>query len=176
MAISVPEAPLLAEPVTWPLTLLGIDPGLGRVGYGVVRQDAPNQRQALGWGLIETHKDQSDSARLLEIERDLTELVTHYQPDLAVVERIFYFRNATTMVPVCQARGVILLVLARHHIPVVEYTPMQIKQSVVGHGKASKQEVQAMICQWLDLEAPPKPDDAADALAMTICHASHQGW
>ena len=97
-------------------------------------------------------------------------MVSHLAPDVVSIEKLFFFRNATTMVPVSQARGVILLVLQKFGVPVYEYTPMQVKQAMTGYGKASKQEIQQMMMQLLELEKLPRPDDAADALAMALCH------
>lgn len=133
------------------------------------------QCSACDWGIISTSKDKSDSERLQEIFQDLTGLVNRLQPDMVSLEKIFYFRNATTIIPVTQARGVILLVLQMCGIPVHEYTPMQVKQAMTGYGKSSKQEIQQMVAQLLGLEKVPRPDDAADALAMAVCHYHHLG-
>lgn len=162
------------------MRVLGIDPGLGRVGFGlleIVRSD-DGLSEGFGpcqWGLISTSKDKPDGQRLQEIHQDLTEMLGVLQPDVVSIERLFYFRNATTMVPVAQARGVILMVVSQFNLPVYEYTPMQVKQSVTGYGKAEKSEVQEMLVQLLNLEAKPTPDDAADALAMAVCHYHHVG-
>jgi crossover junction endodeoxyribonuclease RuvC len=158
------------------MKILGIDPGLGIVGFGLL--DFAGHEASVGadfrpqshWGVITTSKDRPESARLQEIYEDLTELVSHLAPDVVSIEKLFFFRNATTMVPVSQARGVILLVLQKFGVPVYEYTPMQVKQAMTGYGKASKQEIQQMMMQLLELEKLPRPDDAADALAMALCH------
>lgn len=127
------------------------------------------------WGTIETSKNKPDPARLQEIHEDLTRLVAHCRPDAASVEKLFFFKNAKTMVPVSQARGVILLTLQTAGVPVYEYTPMQVKQSMTGYGKAEKREIQVIMQQLLGLPTLPRPDDAADALAMAMCHYHFTG-
>lgn len=166
------------------MKILGIDPGLGRVGFGLVDIIANGEPYtgkgqepfgACQWGMIATSKDKADGARLQEIHDDLTELLTHLQPDIVSIERLFYFRNATTLVPVAQARGVILMVIHRFGLPVYEYTPMQVKQAVTGYGKAEKKEVQELLITVLGLDKKPTPDDAADGLALAVCHYNHVG-
>lgn len=155
------------------MNILGIDPGLGIIGFGLVQTDGPNRVQARQWGTVVTSKDKPDAARLQEIHQDLGDLLRTLAPDIAVVESIFFFKNAKTLVPVCQARGVILLTLQEAGIPYVEFTPMQVKLAISGYGKASKQEVQAMVKELLQLEKIPRPDDAADALALAVCQHHH---
>ncbi len=164
------------------MRILGIDPGIGIVGFGFVdvntessdaKPTSPTPVQPLlgpEWGAITTSKDKSVASRLLEIHHDLSALLDQVKPDVAVVEQLFFFKNAKTMVPVSQARGVILMTLEMRGIPFYEYTPMQVKQALTGYGKATKQEVQSMVQTVLELEELPRPDDAADALAMTVCH------
>ncbi len=163
------------------MRILGIDPGLGRVGFGLLEivptGDAPGM-EGFGpcqWGVITTSKDKPDGARLQEIHDDLTELMTHLCPDVVAIERMFFFRNATTMVPVSQARGVILMLIHRFGLPVYEYTPMQVKQAITGYGKSEKAEIQNMLVDLLHLEKKPTPDDAADGLALAVCHYNHVG-
>jgi len=151
--------------------ILGIDPGLGIVGFGLLDVSSKGQLTALDWGILKTHKDRTNSQRLLEIHTDLTALLVDLKPDLVSVERIFFFKNAKTLVPVSQARGVILLSIEHAGLPLFEYTPMQVKQAMTGYGKSTKQEIQAMVAQRLGLPEIPRPDDAADALAMAICHS-----
>jgi crossover junction endodeoxyribonuclease RuvC len=127
------------------------------------------------WGIIATSKDKPDGARLQEIHDDLSELVERLQPDVVAVERLFYFRNATTLVPVAQARGIILMILHRYGLPIYEYTPMQVKQAITGYGKSQKAEIQSMLIDLLRLEKKPTPDDAADGLALAVCHYNHVG-
>ena len=157
------------------MRILGIDPGLGLVGFGLIEVPSAGELETVTWGVISTSKDKTDSARLQEIYDDLLGLLDHLKPDVVSVERIFFFRNATTMVPVSQARGVILLALEKFKLPLYEYTPMQVKQAITGYGKAKKPEIQQTLLQMLKLEKLPRPDDAADALALAICHYNHVG-
>lgn len=161
------------------MRVLGIDPGLGRVGFGLLEIVSPGQADErygpCHWGIIATSKDKSDAARLQEIHRDLDEVVAELKPDVVAIERLFYFRNATTMVPVAQARGVILLILEKYGLQVSEYTPMQVKQAITGYGKSEKREIQEALIGMLNLEKKPTPDDAADALAVAVCHYQHAG-
>jgi len=148
--------------------VLGIDPGLATVGFGIIhaRDQLVTAHQ---WGAICTPPDRPIGNRLQEIHEDLSRLITQHQPDLAAIEQIFFCKNAKTLVPVAQARGVILMTLAQFGIPVVEFTPLQVKQTVTGHGGSNKKDVQAYMARWLSLERVPKPDDAADALALALC-------
>jgi crossover junction endodeoxyribonuclease RuvC len=162
------------------MRILGIDPGLGRVGFGLLEiisgQSAGSE--AFGpcqWGIISTTKEKSDGARLQEIHDDLTQILDQLRPDVVSLERMFFFRNATTIVPVAQARGVILMLVHRFGFPVYEYTPMQVKQAVTGYGKSEKREVQEMLVTLLNLDKKPTPDDAADGLALAVCHYNHVG-
>lgn len=162
------------------MRVLGIDPGLGRVGFGLLEILASPDGLSQGygachWGVITTSKDKADGARLQEIHHDLTRVVAQLQPDVVAVERLFYFRNATTMVPVAQARGVILMVLDTFGLPVFEYTPMQVKQAITGYGKSEKREIQDTLVTLLSLDKRPTPDDAADGLALALCHYQHVG-
>jgi crossover junction endodeoxyribonuclease RuvC len=162
------------------MKVLGIDPGLGRVGFGLLEiVSQPDGRGEIygpcQWGIISTSKDKSDGARLQEIHDDLTELVERLKPDVVAIERMFYFRNATTMVPVAQARGVIVMIMHRYGLPLYEYTPMQVKQAITGYGKSEKAEIQHMLVDLLGLDKKPTPDDAADGLALAVCHYNHVG-
>ena len=157
------------------MKVLGIDPGLGRVGFGLIETSDPRQMAPLVWGTIVTDKHQSDAARLQEIHQDLGDIITQYRPDVASVERMFYFRNATTVIPVAQARGVIILLLHAFGVPYAEYTPMQVKQAVTGSGRAKKNEIQDMLVPLLAMRTRPTPDDAADGLALAVCHHLHVG-
>ncbi|MEO1003633.1 MAG: crossover junction endodeoxyribonuclease RuvC [Cyanobacteria bacterium J06638_7] len=151
------------------MRILGIDPGLARVGYGVIEIEGPAQR-LLDCGILRTDPGTSEGARMLEISRDLRALLRGWQPDLAVVEKFFFYRSSTT-IAVVQARGVLLMTLARFGVPVAEYPPMQIKQALTGNGHADKQDVLEAVMRELQLERPPRPDDAADALAAALT-----GW
>jgi crossover junction endodeoxyribonuclease RuvC len=148
--------------------ILGIDPGLATVGFGVI--GASHQVvTALQWGAICTPPEEAIGDRLHEIHTDLSAILQQHRPDLAAIEEIFFCKNAKTLVPVAQARGVILMTLAQFKIPVVEFTPLQVKQTVTGHGGSNKKDVQDYMARWLKLDRIPKPDDAADALALALC-------
>jgi len=153
--------------------VLGIDPGYAITGYGVVAY-RDNHFDCLDFGVIRTRAQDVFSARLLKINNQLEVLIATWQPDAVAVEELFFSRNTTTAIGTAQARGVAVLSGARAGLPVFEYTPMQVKLAVSGYGKADKQQVQQMVRILLNLQALPKPDDAADALAVAICHA-HSG-
>ena len=149
-------------------TVLGIDPGTARMGYGVVRGDA--EYEPLDFGCLTTTADQPPEQRLLILYRGLLALVERHQPQVVAVERLFFSRNVKTALAVGQARGVALLAAASKDVPVAEYTPSEVKQAVTGFGRADKEQVQRMVQALLRLPAPPRPDDAADALAVAVCH------
>jgi crossover junction endodeoxyribonuclease RuvC len=155
------------------MRILGIDPGLGTVGFGVVNVTACGEFETCEWGVITTSKDKPEAARLQEIHQDLGTLVSRFKPHVVSIERIFFFKNAKTLIPVTQARGVIMLLMESMGVPQFEYTPMQVKQAMTGSGKAEKREVQQMVAQVLRLDKLPRPDDAADALALAVCHYQH---
>ena len=155
------------------MIILGIDPGLAIVGWGVVEYNG-NHFRTLGYGSIQTPSTMSTEDRLVEIYRRMCQLIETYKPDCMAVEELFWNTNQTTGIRVSEARGVILLVGAQHKVPIHEYTPLQVKQAVVGYGRAEKKQVITMVTMLLKLENPPKPDDTADALAIAICHA-HSG-
>jgi crossover junction endodeoxyribonuclease RuvC len=154
------------------MRILGIDPGLARVGYGVIDvEEGPGGAQRmLDCGIIRTDPGRSDGERMVEIARDLRLLIRTWQPQLAAVEKFFFYRSSTT-ISVVQARGVLMMTLARFKIPVVEFPPMQIKLALAGHGHADKDAVLDAVMRELNLESPPRPDDAADALAVALT-----GW
>ena len=156
------------------MLVLGVDPGTAITGYGLV-QEAEGQLQAVAYGAITTPSDWTMPQRLLKIYRDLTALIREYNPTEGAVEQLFFSRNVKTALAVGQARGVALLALAEGGLPVHEYTPLQVKQSVVGYGRAEKAQVQELVKLLLGLEVVPQPDDAADALAIAICHL-HSAW
>ncbi len=148
------------------MRVLGIDPGLARVGYGII--DVFNdQKDLVDCGIIETKKDLKESYRLKEIFEDLNNLINQWKPTFAVVEKFFFYKSSTT-ISVVQARGVIMMTLALNKIPISEYAPAQVKLLIAGSGKASKQDVMKAVMDILNLEVPPKPDDAADALAIAL--------
>ena len=152
------------------MVILGIDPGLAIVGWGVVEYSG-NRFRTLGYGSIQTPSTMSTEGRLVEIYRRMRQLIETYKPDCMAVEELFWNTNQTTGIRVSEARGVILLSGAEYGVPIFEYTPLQVKQSVVGYGRAEKKQVITMVTMLLKLEKPPKPDDTADALAIAICHA-----
>ena len=152
------------------MVILGIDPGYAIVGYGILRYEK-NRFQILDYGAVTTPADMDFPQRLLEIYQDLSFLFQKYKPDVMSIEKLFFNTNKKTAVDVAQARGVILLAAKSNGAQVCEYTPLQVKQSVVGYGRAEKKQVQEMTKQILGLSAVPKPDDTADALALALCHA-----
>jgi crossover junction endodeoxyribonuclease RuvC len=149
--------------------VLGIDPGTATTGYGIVEEDG-NQLTAVVSGVIRTDADQSTPARLQAIHRHIKRLAAEWQPAEAAVEEIFFSRNVRTAMSVGQARGVAILALADAGLKVAEYTPLAIKQAVTGYGSADKTQMQEMVKILLRLDEVPRPDDAADALAVAICH------
>ena len=155
------------------MIILGIDPGLAIVGWGVL--EYVNTRfRVLGYGSIETPAGMETPERLQVIYRDLKEIIDKYHPDEMAIEELFFDKNITTGIRVAEARGVLLLGAREAGLKLFEYTPMQVKQAVSGYGKAEKKQIITMVTSLLRLKAPPKPDDTADALAIAICHA-HTG-
>lgn len=152
------------------MKILGIDPGMAIVGYGLIEVEN-SEITLLTSGSIQTDKKLSDSKRLLEIYRDLTTIVEKYQPDCASVEELFFFKNQKTVIPVAEARGVIITVLEKFNIPTYSYTPMVVKQVLTGYGRAEKKEVEQMVRITLNSEKLPKLDDTVDAIAIAICHS-----
>tara|TARA_B100001996_G_scaffold211407_1_gene162260 strand:- start:76 stop:540 length:465 start_codon:yes stop_codon:yes gene_type:complete len=148
------------------LKILGIDPGLARVGYGIIEINENNQ-EMLDCGIISTNSNNKEGDRLVEIENDLNQLIKSWKPNLAAVEKFFFYRSSTT-ISVVQSRGVVIMTLAKRQIPIVEYPPMQIKLAVAGSGRADKKDVIEAVMRELNLEKEPKPDDAADALAIAL--------
>ncbi len=151
------------------MLILGIDPGLATTGYGVIKKKG-NSFKVIDYDIITTSPKNNDVERLSELYNDLLLLIDKYQPGQIAVEELFFNKNVKTAIRVGQARGVILLAGAQQGINVAEYTPLQVKQAVVGYGRASKKQVQQMVKTLLNLSEVPKPDDAADALAISICH------
>ncbi len=151
------------------MVILGIDPGYAIVGYGVI--DTNKRDMVLDYGAITTPKDDSMPVRLQSIEGALNFLFEKFKPDVVAIEELFYFKNQKTVIPVAQARGVIVLTCQKYCGNIYEYTPLQIKQALTGHGRAEKAQVQYMVKAILGLDSIPKPDDAADALAVAICHS-----
>lgn len=148
--------------------ILGIDPGIGRTGWGVIEAHGMDLKAA-GFGCVTTPSNTPVGGRLVELETDLKRLIERYNPDVVAVEQLLFTNNITTGIAVGGARGVVLLVAERSGIPVVELTPTQVKLGVTGYGAADKRQVIDMVCRILKLNAAPKLDDAADALAVAIC-------
>ncbi len=148
---------------------LGIDPGTAITGYGFVREE-DGALQAVAYGVITTPADWALPQRLVALQRELSRLVALHRPASAAVEQVFFSRNARTALAVGHARGVVLLALAQAGLPISEYTPLEVKQAITGYGRASKPQIQEMVRVLLGLPEIPKPDDAADALAVAICH------
>lgn len=153
------------------MIILGIDPGTATTGFGVI-EISGNEKKAVDFGVISTHKDLPMAQRLLELHKDLNELIAAVKPDWCAVELLFFARNVTTAITVGQARGVIMLAAAENNLSIAEYTPLQVKQAVTGYGQATKKQVQEMVKTILGLKEIPKPDDAADALAIALCHSA----
>lgn len=150
------------------MKILGIDPGMAIVGYGLI--DYTKEKIVLeNSGSIRTDKNLSDSERLLEIYNDMSTIIEKYRPDYASIEKLFFFKNQQTIIPVAEARGVILTVLQKYSIPFAEYTPLEVKQVLTGYGRATKKEVEQRVRLVLNTDLP-KLDDTVDAIAIAICH------
>ena len=156
------------------MRILGIDPGVATIGFGLVESNRAAVR-LLQYGVITTPAGLPLSTRLRQISEDMTSLLEQFKPEEMAVEELFFSKNITTGIAVAHGRGVILLEAERAGVPTYEYTPMQVKQAVVGYGRADKQQVQIMVKTLLKLDRIPKPDDAADALALAICHGQAAG-
>lgn len=151
------------------MKILGIDPGIGIVGYSLIEFDGENC-VLLHSGSIQTQKNSKESTRLLEIWEDMNTILNRFKPDCSAIEKLFFFRNRTTVMPVAHARGVILTALEKYKIPIYEYTPMEVKQVLTGYGRADKKEVEQMVKFSLGVDNLPKLDDTVDSIAIAICH------
>lgn len=147
------------------MKILGVDPGYGRLGWGVIEAEA-----VIGCGCLETKAGLAEERRLEQLFEQLEAIIKNFKPKAMAVEKLFWFKNQTTVFGVAQSRGIILLAAAKGHIPVFSYTPLQVKQAVTGYGRAEKNQVQQMVKSILKLTALPKPDDVADALAVALTH------
>jgi crossover junction endodeoxyribonuclease RuvC len=154
--------------------ILGIDPGIAITGWGVIKQgqDSVNDLTLIDYGVIRTHKDTPHNERLEELYGDVCEVIKRYEPDVTAVEKLYFCNNAKTAISVGEARGVVLLAASQSKLRLFEYTPLQIKDAVCGYGKADKKQVQNMVASILTMGEIPKPDDAADGLAVAICCSS----
>ena len=155
------------------MRILGIDPGIAIVGWGIVDYTA-GRFTPVAYGAIRTEANTPTENRLFDIHSELDDIIRKYKPDFVSVEELFWNTNQKTGIIVAEARGVIILTAVQHKLPIHEYTPLQVKQAVVGYGRADKKQVITMVTMLLGLKKPPTPDDTADALALAICHA-HTG-
>ncbi len=151
------------------MLILGIDPGIATTGYGLIKEEDKRKFSCITYGCITTKPDFNNGTRLKKLYKELDLLIKKYKPNRMFVEKIFFFKNLKTFVPVSQAKGVILLAAAYNKIPVSEFTPLEVKMAVTGYGKADKKQIQKAVRIILDLKETPSPDDAADALAIAIC-------
>ncbi|HSR89145.1 MAG TPA: crossover junction endodeoxyribonuclease RuvC [Candidatus Udaeobacter sp.] len=149
--------------------ILGIDPGFGRVGYGIIKKDAKGEWRAVDFGCIETSAKKSFVQRISEVHEELVQLIKKYKPTRMAVEELFFFKNVKTAIEVGQARGVILLTGVENDLPIDEFTPLQVKQAITGYGRAEKDQMQKMVAMILGIKEKIKSDDAADALAVALC-------
>jgi crossover junction endodeoxyribonuclease RuvC len=152
------------------MRILGIDPGLATIGFGIIDVNGPITK-VIDFGHIQTPKSLSNASRLNQIHSDLNEICQTWQPDVCAIEELYFSKNTTTALKVAEARGVILHTVNRLGYPIFEYNPGQIKVAITGNGKAAKVEMQKMVALILKLKSIPRPDDAADALAIALCHA-----
>ncbi|MCA9397358.1 crossover junction endodeoxyribonuclease RuvC [candidate division WWE3 bacterium] len=155
--------------------ILGIDPGLAITGFGVLESRGREDQKVLGYGAIRTPAGMSLPSRLMEIRQELQTLLAQFKPDAVGVEKLYFGKNAKTAMAVGQARGVVLLTLSENNIPIYEYTPLQIKMALTGYGRADKAQVQQLVQQLLRLSEIPKPDDAADGLAIALTAIMSEG-
>jgi crossover junction endodeoxyribonuclease RuvC len=151
------------------MIVIGIDPGLATVGFGVIRTEK-NNITPVSYGAIRTSAEKQTPQRLLEIYTEVNELFGKYEPSAVAVEKLFFNKNVTNAMSVSEARGVIVLAAEQNHIPVFEYTPNEVKQAITGSGRADKKQMQEMIKRLLNLDEIPRPDDAADGLSIALCH------
>lgn len=155
------------------MLVLGIDPGIAITGFGLIRLNDLNEPELIKYGVINSTAEGDTSSRLVYLYRELTELIEQHKPEYAAVERLFFQKNQKTAMAVSEARGVITLCIAQHNLPMAEYTPNAVKQAVTSYGNADKRQIQEMVKISLHLDDIPKPDDAADALAIALCHLGY---
>ena len=151
------------------MVILGIDPGTATTGYGLIKASKRTKKfKTIDYGCINTSPDFSDAERLNQTYKELNQIFKKYKPEILAIENIFFFKNSKTAIKVSQTKGVVLFWAAKHKIPVYEFTPLQVKMGILGYGRAKKKQMQKMIKEILELETIPKPDDAADALAIAL--------
>lgn len=153
------------------MVILGFDPGLATLGYGVIQTDKKGRAEMLDYGIISTPKDVKFPDRLIMLERGIEQVIDTFKPDEIAIEELFFAKNVKTGINVAHARGVLLLTAKKKCAKIFEYTPLQIKQALTGYGRAEKNQIQQMVKTFLRLKTIPKPDDAADALAVALTHA-----
>ena len=157
------------------MTIVGFDPGLATLGYGVIKTDKNGKPEMVDYGVVLTPKDENLAVRLCMLEKGVEQIIETFKPNEIAIEELFFAKNVKTAISVAHARGVILLTANKSCGLIYEYTPLQVKSAVTGYGRAEKKQVMEMIKSILKLEAIPKPDDTADALAMAVCHAHSSG-
>ena len=158
------------------MLIMGIDPGIGITGYSFIEfmeSSKKDKFELVASGSIQTDKNAPHPKRLLELKTDIDFLIKKYQPDCASIEQLFFFKNQKTIIPVAQARGAILLTLEENKIPMFEYTPLVVKQTITGHGRADKTEVKMMVKNYINLDKNIKLDDTIDSIALALCHAQN---
>ncbi len=153
------------------MIIVGFDPGLATLGYGVIRKEQRGKPEMIDYGIVSTPKEENLAVRLCMLEQGVKQIIEKYKPDEIAIEELFFAKNVTTGINVAHARGVVLLTCVKECGRIYEYTPLQIKQALTGYGRAEKKQIQAMVKTFLGLKAVPKPDDAADALAVALTHA-----
>ncbi len=153
------------------MIIVGFDPGLATLGYGVIKTDPKRKPEMLDYGIISTPKELDLPSRLTMLEKGVKQIIDKFKPDEIAIEELFFAKNVKTAIAVAHARGVILLTAIKECGKLYEYTPLQIKQALTGYGRADKNQIQQMVKTFLSLKAVPKPDDAADALAVALCHS-----
>ena len=153
------------------MIIIGFDPGIATLGYGVIKTDKRKKPEMIDYGIVSTPKEENIAVRLAMIEKGVKQLIDKYKPDEIAIEELFFAKNVKTGIAVAHARGVVLLTCVKECGKIYEYTPLQIKQALTGYGRAEKKQIQAMVKTFLNLKAVPKPDDAADALAVALTHA-----
>ena len=153
------------------MIIVGFDPGLATLGYGVIKKEQRGKPQMIDYGIVSTPKEENLAVRLCMLEKGVKQIIEKYKPDEIAIEELFFAKNVTTGINVAHARGVVLLTCIKECGRIYEYTPLQIKQALTGYGRAEKKQIQAMVKTFLNLKAVPKPDDAADALAVALTHA-----
>ncbi len=156
------------------MTILGIDPGTATTGFGIISStNKKDEFRLIDFGIVSTKKTLPDAERLAILAADINRLIKKYKPGVVGIEKLFFTTNQKTVMTVSQARGVVLLIAQQHHLPILEFTPLQVKSFICGYGKAEKKQVQYIVQKTFKLKSVPKPDDAADALAIALCAGFH---